>query len=27
VNAWLAGTGKKIKEVKKLGRGKYAWVE
>ena len=27
VNAWLAGTGKKLKEVKKLGRGQYAWVE
>lgn len=27
VNAWLGVTGKKLKEIKKLGRGKYAWAE
>jgi cysteine synthase len=23
----ISGTGKKLKEIKKLGRGKYAWAE
>ena len=26
VSIWFIGTGKKVKEIKKLGRGKYGWV-
>jgi len=26
VSVWFIGTGKKVKEIKKLGRGKYGWV-
>ncbi len=27
INSWMHATGKKLKEIKKLGRGVYAWIE
>ena len=27
LNSWMHSTGKKIKEIKKIGSGQYAWVE
>jgi hypothetical protein len=26
INAWLASTGKRVKEIKRVGRGKYYWA-
>ena len=26
IHVWFSTTGKKVKQIKKIGRGKYAWV-
>ena len=26
LNSWMHATGKKIRQIKKIGRGQYAWV-